>query len=178
MKALFLLIALVGVSASLNAQSTSSDLVEVDFDKNELYAMTDTVLSAISGPKTKQRNFQQFRNQFTPDATIETIVNNQELGTVELKSLTIKEFIDANKNFYAKNDFWELPVNHHVTVVKGGYVLVDQLYEIFLANPETSNSVITGINSFSFVQKNGQWKIERIIYKSYKDLDQLPEYFR
>ncbi len=171
------------IACSANAQQkdkyTPVNVAIVSAHQESLYKqIMEQCLELISGPKEKKRDFDSFTKLFSANATIGTLAKNAELGTMEERKLTVEEFIDANRNFYAKNDFWELPKDYHFVESKEDTVMVEQLYEIYLADPNTAEPVVRGINTYTLVQHNGEWLIDEIFYKAYRDLNDLPDYFK
>lgn len=154
------------------------DLSIYDSIEGELIKIMTEMLEVISGEKEKIRDFDSFRNFFTEDATLSATVENKELGAMEERSLTVEEFIDQNKAFYEKNDFWEIPKDHEILKYEENIATADQLYEIFLADPASAKPVVIGVNTYEIVKENNEWRIASISYRAYKDLSELPEYFQ
>jgi hypothetical protein len=139
-------------------------------------ASPDAIISAmyqiISGPAGK-RNWQRLRSLYLPGARlIPTGKRVHKPG--ELQVLTLEEWIDDVKDFFAENDFWETEIVRHSDRF-GNIIQAFSTYEA--KNDPEGPTIARGINSIQLLYYDDRWWIVTVMWDNESPNNRIPEEF-
>ena len=131
-------------------------------------AMYDT----ISGPAGK-RNWQRERSLYLPGARL--IPTGKRIhGEDGLHVLTLDEWIEGVKGYFAENDFWETEVMCHMDRF-GNIVQAFSTYEA--RDRKDGPRIARGINSIQLLFHDGRWWIVSVMWDNETRENPIPGEF-
>lgn len=135
-------------------------------------AIIKAMYETISGPAGK-RNWQRERSLYLPGARLIPI-GKRIHGDGGLHVLSLEEWIEQVKPFFAENDFWEMEVVRHSDRF-GNMIQAFSTYEA-RSTPD-GPAVARGINSIQLVYHEKRWWIASVMWDNESRENPLPEEF-
>jgi hypothetical protein len=139
-------------------------------------ASPDSIIKAmyetISGPAGK-RNWQRERSLYLPGARL-IPVGKRIHGASGPHVMTIDEWIEDVKPFFAENDFWEMEVMRH-TDRFGNMIQAFSTYEA--RSTEDGPPIARGINAIQLLFDNDRWWIVSVMWDNASKDNPLPGEF-
>lgn len=128
-------------------------------DKEEIKEILDHFYSIISGKKGVKRDWDKFRELFSPEARLSIYFQDSKLTT-----LHVEEYITRLDNLLSKNDFYETGeiLNYHIV---GNIAQVNSVYRA-KKNKEDSEIILEGTNYVQFVRLENEWKIKNMLWEN------------
>jgi hypothetical protein len=135
-------------------------------------AIIKAMYEIISGPSGK-RNWARLRSLYLPGARlIPTGKRIHKQG--ELQVLTIDEWIEDVKDFFAEKDFYEQEIVRHTD--RFGDII--QAFSTYVAKNDPDGPVIArGINSVQLLHHENRWWIVTVMWDNESKENPLPEEF-
>ena len=135
-------------------------------------AIIKAMYETISGPAGK-RNWQRARSLYLPDARLIPIGSriHEDRG---LQVLSLEEWIEQVKPFFAENDFWEMEVVRHSDRF-GNMIQAFSTYES--RNSKDGPPIARGINSIQLVFHEKRWWIASVMWENESRNNPIPEEF-
>ncbi|MBT8218988.1 MAG: hypothetical protein KJP00_04155 [Bacteroidia bacterium] len=125
----------------------------------------DNIIAAlygsISGDKGIKRDWDRFRNLFTPDALLVPSGKNQE-GKMGYRIMTAEDYITNSGKWLEENGFHEVEI-HRKTETYGSLVHIWTTYESYQSKAETE-PFARGINSIQLMNDGDRWWIMQIYW--------------
>ncbi|MCB9192126.1 MAG: hypothetical protein H6602_10715 [Flavobacteriales bacterium] len=115
-------------------------------------------LEIISGEKGKVRDWDVFRNLFTPNATF-AFVEQDTLGTGRYRSFSLEEFVRIGRRGYENNGFLEYELKKTVDEYNG----IAHVFQGYYAKGHREEK---GINSYQLYYDGTRWWITSILWAS------------
>jgi hypothetical protein len=145
---LFLLLLCVAVNAQSNATSYES-----------LDSIVTNLYSSISGDKTKERDWEHFKNLFHKDARV--IYYDGKKDT--LISVTPKEYATKISEYLKTNNFYEREIFRKVDTY-GPITQVFSTYESSVSDDKKVKPFEKGINSIQLLNDGRRWWVISIYW--------------
>lgn len=124
-------------------------------------------LAIISGEKGKQRNWNEFRQLFTPTAQFAVLMHDST-GNTQYRSFNLEEFVRIGMRGYETNGFLEYELEKTVDEYNG----IAQVFQSYYAKGLTEEK---GINSYQLMYDGNRWWITSILWTSNSNGVPLPE---
>ncbi|MCB0769976.1 MAG: hypothetical protein KDC00_06180 [Flavobacteriales bacterium] len=121
----------------------------------------------ITGERGSTRNWEAFRQLFTPDAQMSVLVHDTA-GRGQVRTFTLEAFVRNGMTYYEGNGFTESPIK---TIIHeyNGIANVFQSYYAKEAELEEE-----GVNSFQLIFDGERWWITSILWTSNVNGVELP----
>jgi len=135
-------------------------------------AIIKAMYELISGPAGK-RNWARLRTLYLPGARL--IPTGRRIHkTGELQVMTIDEWIEDLKDFFAEKDFYEQEIVRHTD--RFGKMI--QAFSTYVAKNDPDGPVIArGINSVQLLHHENRWWIVTVMWDNESKDNPLPEEF-
>jgi len=163
MKNIFTIIIILVSSITYSQNTNSSDSIVRSID-----GIVNEVLKLISGEKGVARNWDDFRNLFTPNAQF-TVLNHGENGVNNYITYSLEEFVRIGKKFYENDGFIEYELKKTVNEYNGIAHVFQSYYAKELDNEEE------GINSFQLIFDGERWWITSLLWTSDRNGIKIPK---
>lgn len=126
------------------------------------------VYKIITGERGENRNWEAFRQLFTPVAQISFLAHDST-GKGFLRTFTLEEFVRSGMKYYEKDGFVEYPLQ---TVINeyNGIATVFQSY-----HAEELDIEEEGVNSLQLVFDGSRWWITNVLWTSNSNGVELPD---
>ncbi len=157
---LFLLPGVFYLSAQDFVKLDSSVVETIDGTINES-------LKIISGERGKKRNWESFRQLFTPNAQI-SVLNHDSLGNGVLRTYSLEEFVRIGMKYYEGDGFIEYELNKTINEYNG----IAHVFQAYYA--KELNIEEKGINSFQLIFDGKRWWITSLLWVSDRNGIKLP----
>jgi len=157
---LFVLFGNLYLSAQNLTELDSSIVKTIDGTINES-------LIIITGERGKKRNWESFRQLFTPTAQI-SVLNHDSIGNGIIRTYTLEEFVRIGMKYYEGDGFIEYELNKTVNEYNG----IAHVFQGYYA--KESNIEEKGINSFQLVFDGKRWWITSLLWVSDRNGVKLP----
>jgi len=168
MKALTALLFILLLGSNLIAQDRH------DLDTNVVKTIDGTVnetLKIIAGERGENRNWEAFRQLFTPSAQITVLVHDSS-GYNIARSFTLEEFVRMGMKYYERVGFIEYELKKTIDEYNGIAHVFQSYYAKELDTEEE------GINSYQLIFDGKRWWITSILWASNKNGVELPEEYK
>jgi hypothetical protein len=152
----------------LSSQVPSPRPEDVQSKESLLAAIYDV----ISGP-AGDRDWKRFRSLFLPEARFIRTAEQAE-GTVDVRVLSVDDFIKASGDYFAKEGFYESAIANRVESF-GHITQVFSSYESRHAPGE--KPFARGINSIQLLNDGKRWWVATILWDSERPNNPLPPDF-
>ena len=139
-------------------------------DPNVVKTIDGTInetLKIISGERGKKRNWESFRQLFTPDAQI-AVLTHDSAGKGKIKTYTLEEFVRIGMKYYEGDGFIEYELNKTINEYNG----IAQVFQAYYA--KELNVEEKGINSFQLIFDGERWWITSLLWVSDRNGVKLP----
>ena len=157
------------------AQTTPTETrtLPIPEDVVSVGAVITAVYDVISGPETKERDWDRFRSLFAPSALLTPLRNNNDTGETSAVPMTVEEFVNAAGAAYKQpGGFFETEIGR-VTETYGSLAHSFSSYESFREGEETP--FMRGINSFQLYNDGTGWVILSISWQREWPDNLIPE---
>jgi len=130
-------------------------------DENEITQTLSTFYEIISGPKTKNRDWEKMRSLFYPGAVL--FPNAVTQNPVISQGIDIETYIQRLDRFLSQNDFYEQGEISQITV-QSNLASVLSTYE---ARQKDGDELLLkhGANFVHMINIQGEWKITSMIWR-------------
>ena len=148
---------------TLNASGVDKSTIERQ--RRADVATTDAIVQAayesISGPVSRERDWERMRHLWLDSARIILSSNDYE-GRVRWENLSLDEFIFRVSIFYKNEGFFE----REITSTTHRFGNVAQVWSTFEIRKGSFNGplIYRGINSWQLAWYNGRWWITQLVY--------------
>jgi hypothetical protein len=122
----------------------------------------------ITGERGENRNWEAFRQLFTPDAQISVLVHDT-IGRGIVKTYTLEEFVRIGMQYYESDGFIEYPLKTVINEYNGIANVFQSYYAKELDIEEE------GVNSFQLIFDSERWWVTSILWTSNMNGVELPE---
>lgn len=140
----------------------------IDADKvSTIDAIVKAGLEIISGEKGETRDWEEFRQLFTPNATF-ALVQHDTLGNARYRSFTLEEFVRIGRRGYEQNGFLEYEIKKTVDEYNG----IAHVFQSYYAKGQREEK---GINSYQLFYDGKRWWITSILWSSDENGVPIPE---
>lgn len=126
----------------------------------------------ISGPAEQDRNWDQLRKLFDPEARIRVALVKPD-GSEEEGDWSVEDFIGLAKEEYRTAGFWEREVASEV-VEYGNIAHSFSTYETRVGAIDRE-PMGRGINSVQLLRRDGDWKIVSLVFAIEQPDQPIPE---
>lgn len=128
-------------------------------DKEEIKELLDHFYSIISGEKEVKRDWNKFRDLFSPEAYLSICFKNSKVTT-----LNVEDYIARLDNLLSENDFFETGeiLSYHIV---GNIAQVNSIYKA-KKNKEDAELIQEGVNFVQFVRLENEWKIKNMLWEN------------
>jgi hypothetical protein len=152
----------------------SFNLVAQDLDSNIVKTIEGTInetYKIISGERGEKRNWEAFRQLFTPQAQMSVLLHDST-GNGILRTYTLEQFVRIGKEYYENDGFIERPIR---TVIHeyNGIANVFQSYYAKELDVEEE-----GVNSLQLMFDGKRWWITSVLWTNNGNGVQLPDEFK
>lgn len=130
-------------------------------------AIINKGLAIISGEKGATRDWDTFRNLFTPNATF-AFVEHDTLGNGRYRSFSLEEFVRIGRRGYEGNGFLEYELRKTVDEYNG----IAHVFQGYYAKGQREEK---GINSYQLMHDGKRWWITSILWASDANGISIPE---
>ena len=156
---------------SENIQSTTEAKPRPE-DVSSPDAIIKAMYDNISGPAGK-RNWYRERSLFLEGARLIPI-GKRVHKEGELQIMSIDEWIEDAKDYFAENDFYELEIMRQIS--RFGNIV--QAFSTYEARDSADGAPIArGINSIQLLKKDGRWWIVTVMWDNESKDNPIPEEF-
>jgi diamine N-acetyltransferase len=128
----------------------------------------------ISGPAEEERDWDEVRKLFLPDAHLRLKAKNPD-GSPRHLDLTVDEFAEQAAEHYRQKGFWEREIARQVHSY-GNIGHIFSTYETRVDSPD-SDPIARGINSIQMFRGDGTWKIASVVFHVESPLQRIPPWF-
>lgn len=133
-----------------------------------------TLYSVISGDKGEERDWDQFKYLFHPDAKLIPTGKTQE-GKYVARYMTPQDYINTSGKWLVDNGFHEVEINRIVQTF-GNITQVFSTYESFRTKSD-SEPFMRGINSIQLMNDGERWWIINIYWSQETKENPIPKAF-
>jgi hypothetical protein len=152
---------LILFSLNIRAQDLDTNIVKtIEGTINETYKI-------ITGERGEKRNWEAFRQLFTPDAQISVLIHDT-LGNGIIKTYTLEEFVRIGMKYYENDGFIEYPLKTIINEYNGIANVFQSYYAKELELEEQ------GVNSLQLIFDGDRWWITSILWTSNLNGVELP----
>ena len=156
---------------SENTQSTTEAKPRPE-DVSSPDAIIKAMYDNISGPAGK-RNWYRERSLFLEGARLIPI-GKRVHKEGELQIMSIDEWIEDAKDYFAENDFYELEIMRQIS--RFGNIV--QAFSTYEARKSADGAPFArGINSIQLLKKDGRWWIVTVMWDNESKDNPIPEEF-
>lgn len=145
-----------------------------DIDTNIVKTIEGTIgetYKIITGERGKNRNWEAFRQLFTPDAQISVLVHDTT-GRGIVKTYTLEEFVRIGMKYYEEDGFIEYPLKTIIHEYNGIANVFQSYYAKELDIEEE------GVNSLQLIFDGERWWITSILWTSNMNGVELPKKYK
>jgi hypothetical protein len=162
---------ILAIGFSLAVGSALSQPKDYSADVKSVESTISALYEVISGEKGQSRDWDRFRNLFSPDAKlIPTFINKE--GNVAYRSITPSEYEVSFTKSIPQRGFFESEISN-VTESYGNIVHVFSTYET--REEKQGKVTMRGINSIQLMKTNDRYYIMNIFWSSETEKNPLPE---
>lgn len=163
MKNLLSLILILLLSNSLTGQIDSTSVKTIE-------GITDKMLEILTGDIGEERDWQEYRMLFLPDAQKISIRKNKD-GSHQARARNIEEFIRNVGPLYARDGFEEYAIGLEVNEFNG----IANVFQSFYCKNLLGTYENRGVNSFQLVYLNDRWWIASTVFTNESKDSPLPD---
>ncbi len=142
----------------------------LELDSNVVKTIDGTInesLKIITGERGKERNWESFRQLFTPTAQI-SVLNHDSTGNGIIRTYALEEFVRIGMKYYEGDGFIEYELNKTINMYNG----IAHVFQSYYA--KESNIEEKGINSFQLIFDGKRWWITSLLWVSDRNGVKLP----
>lgn len=132
--------------------------------------ITAKMLELISGPVGQERNWEEFRTLFLPTAQFISL-NPQAKDGEKARSLNLEEFVRMLGPLYAKEGFYEEPLNIQINEFNG----MANAFQSYTARNSSRTYQAKGINNFILVHVDNRWWIASSTWANEDTNNRVPD---
>ena len=146
---------------------------------SSVQALVNALYDVISGPPTKQRDWNRFRSLFLPSGRLGVIrpdmaaKDGRPARMSDVYFLTPDMYVERDDPYFKKEGFFERGIANRIEEF-GNLTSVWSTYESRHA-PEDAKPFARGINSIQVVHAGGRYWVASIIWDDERDGLTLPE---
>lgn len=156
-----LLLLIASVSSTIAQKRTRATPTEI----------VTELLHHISAEKGAQRNWDQFRELFTPDAMIAILNHDPDFPPFE--TVDVETFIEIVQETYGGSGFEEVALNNFVDEFNG----IAQVWQPFEGTEQDTNTKGRGITSYQLVHYEDRWWIFSLLWTTESDDKEIPRQY-
>lgn len=169
MRALFVLLMLLGAVTNILSQSTSDNYAQ---KVTSLDSTIETLYGVISGEKGEARDWDLFKYLFHPKAQL-IFSERDKSGKYVLTYLSPQQYIERSGKWLVENGFYELEIGRQ-TDTFGSITQVFSTYESYRSKAD-KEPFMRGINSIQLQNDGDRWQIVNIYWTSEKETLPIPD---
>jgi hypothetical protein len=156
-------VAITLMAAPVAAQRTGTRPPDVESPE----AVVTALYRVISGPASRDRDWDRFRSLFLPGARLAFVLEGQ------LYNLTVDEFIElAGPGYQSGAGFWEREIGHHLDQ----YGIIAQVFSAYETRFTAPNGPVgeRGINSIQLLRHEDRWWITNLVFDTETASNPIP----
>ena len=148
------------ITITLQAQDNSKKSIDSS-SVSSLDNTLKTLYNVISGEKGVERNWEQFKHLFKPDAKLIATGKNKE-GVYQVRYMSPDNYIESSGKWLVENGFFEKEIHRKVDTF-GNIAQVFSTYESFYSKAD-KKPFMRGINSIQLLNDGKRWWIINIYW--------------
>ncbi|WP_298552544.1 hypothetical protein [uncultured Algibacter sp.] len=131
-----------------------------------------TLYAVISGEKGEERNWEQFKFLFKPDAKL-IPSGKDKSGTYRVRYMTPDDYIKGSGKWLVENGFFEKEIHREIDTF-GNITQVFSSYESFYSESD-EKPFMRGINSIQLLNDGKRWWIINIYWTQESEENPIPQ---
>ncbi len=152
----------------LSSNSFAQNRVDLDsYVVKTIEGTIGEIYKIISGERGENRNWEAFRQLFTPDAQF-SVLSHDKTGNGKVKTFTLEEFVRVGMDAYEKDGFVEKPLKTVINQYNGIANVFQSYYAKELDFEEE------GVNSLQLIFDGKRWWITSVLWTSNGNGVELP----